>query len=81
MAWALAASILDRWHPAGAPSAWLPSGFLGTVSSRMRGAEWHFIGAAPVQATRALPYVLTVVPRAVFIGHAEAPWALGRPQV
>jgi simple sugar transport system permease protein len=32
----------------------------------------------PVQAVRALPYLLTVVLRAGFIGHAQAPAARGR---
>jgi simple sugar transport system permease protein len=35
----------------------------------------------PVQAIQALPYVLTVVLLAGFIGHALAPAALGKPYV
>jgi simple sugar transport system permease protein len=35
----------------------------------------------PVQAIQALPYVLTVVLLAGFIGRAYAPAALGRPYV
>ena len=37
------------------------------------------IGEVPVQAIQALPYVLTVVLLAGFIGKAVAPKALGRP--
>jgi simple sugar transport system permease protein len=33
----------------------------------------------PVQAIQALPYVLTVVLLAGFIGNSRAPAALGRP--
>jgi simple sugar transport system permease protein len=37
------------------------------------------IGEVPVQAIQALPYVMTVVLLAGFIGHARAPKALGVP--
>ena len=39
------------------------------------------IGEVPVQAIQALPYVLTVVLLAGFIGKAVAPQALGKPYV
>ena len=78
---ALAAMIFGKWHPVGALWACLLFGFLDAVSIRMQGAELPFIGAAPVQAIQALPYVLTVVLLAGFIGNAVAPQALGRPYV
>ena len=76
---ALAALIFGKWHPVGALWACLLFGFLDAVSIRMQGAQLPFIGAVPVQAIQALPYVLTVVLLAGFIGHAVAPKALGRP--
>jgi len=78
---ALAALIFGKWHPVGALWACLLFGFLDAVSIRMQGAELPFIGAVPVQAIQALPYVLTVVLLAGFIGNAVAPKALGRPYV
>jgi len=79
---ALAALIFGKWHPAGALLACLLFGFLDAVSIRLQGASlpgWLGGGAVPVQAIQALPYVLTVVLLAGFIGRATAPAALGRP--
>jgi ABC-type uncharacterized transport system permease subunit len=78
---ALAALIFGKWHPVGALWACLLFGFLDAVSIRMQGAELPFIGAVPVQFIQALPYVLTVVLLAGFIGKSVAPAALGRPYV
>jgi simple sugar transport system permease protein len=39
------------------------------------------VGAIPVQFIQALPYVLTVVLLAGFIGKAVAPRAIGEPYV
>jgi len=82
---ALAAMIFGKWRPVGALLACLLFGFLDAVSIRLQGAELpaYFFGggAVPVQAIQALPYVLTVVLLAGFIGHARAPAALGRPYV
>lgn len=78
---ALAAMIFGKWHPVGALFACLLFGFLDAVSIRLQGAELPILGAVPVQAIQALPYVLTVVLLAGFIGRAVAPAALGRPYV
>ena len=78
---ALAALIFGKWHPVGALWACLLFGFLDAVSIRLQGAELPLLGAVPVQAIQALPYVLTVVLLAGFIGRAVAPRALGRPYV
>jgi simple sugar transport system permease protein len=78
---ALAALIFGKWHPVGALWACLLFGFLDAVSIRMQGVVLPLVGEVPVQAIQALPYVLTVVLLAGFIGHAVAPQALGRPYV
>ena len=78
---ALAAMIFGKWHPVGALWACLLFGFLDAVSIRMQGAALPLIGAVPVQAIQALPYVLTVVLLAGFIGRSRAPAALGVPYV
>jgi simple sugar transport system permease protein len=74
---ALAAMIFGKWHPVGALWACLLFGFLDALAIRLQGAALPLIGTVPVQAIQALPYVLTVVLLAGFIGHARAPRALG----
>jgi ABC-type uncharacterized transport system permease subunit len=76
---ALAALIFGRWYPMGALWACLLFGFLDAAAIRMQGVAFPLIGEVPVQAIQALPYVLTVVLLAGFIGKAVAPKALGRP--
>ena len=76
---ALAALIFGKWHPVGALWACLLFGFLDAVSIRLQGAELPIIGTVPVQAIQALPYLMTVVLLAGFIGRSRAPAALGRP--
>ena len=81
---ALAAMIFGKWHPVGALLACLLFGFLDALAIRLQGAAlpgWLGGGAVPVQAMQALPYVLTVVLLAGFIGRAYAPKALGTPYV
>lgn len=78
---ALAALIFGKWRPWPAFGACLIFGLLDAVSIRMQGVEVPGIGQVPVQAIQALPYVLTVVLLAGFIGKAVAPKAIGRPYV
>jgi len=82
---ALAAMIFGKWHPVGALWACLLFGFLDAAAIRLQGVELPagFLGggAVPVQAIQALPYVLTVVLLAGFIGRSRAPAALGVPYV
>jgi simple sugar transport system permease protein len=76
---ALAALIFGRWHPVRALWACLLFGFLDAAAIRLQGVLIPGVGEVPVQAIQALPYVLTVVLLAGFIGKAVAPKALGIP--
>jgi simple sugar transport system permease protein len=78
---ALAAMIFGKWHPGGALAACLLFGFLEAAAIRLQGVALPLVGAVPVQAIQALPYLLTVVLLAGFIGRAQAPAALGAPYV
>lgn len=76
---ALAALIFGRWHPVGALLACLLFGFLDAAAIQMQGVALPGVGEVPVQFIQALPYVLTVILLAGFIGKAVAPQALGHP--
>ena len=78
---ALAALIFGKWRPLPALLACLMFGFLDAVSIRLQGVELPYIGEVPVQFIQALPYILTVVLLAGFIGKAIAPKAIGVPFV
>ncbi len=76
---ALAALIFGKWRPVPAMLACLMFGFLDAVAIRLQGVSISGIGEVPVQLIQALPYVLTVVLLAGFIGKAIAPRAIGVP--
>ncbi|XHS76798.1 ABC transporter permease [Burkholderiaceae bacterium UC74_6] len=78
---ALAAMIFGKWKPVPTLFACLLFGFLDAAAIRLQGVSLPGIGEVPVQLIQALPYVLTVVLLAGFIGTAVAPKALGRPYV
>ncbi len=78
---ALAALIFGKWRPVPAMLACLMFGFLDAVAIRLQGVELPGIGEVPVQLIQALPYILTVVLLAGFIGRAIAPKAVGIPFV
>ena len=78
---ALAAMIFGKWRPWPALFACLLFGFLEAAASRLQGVELPVIGQAPADLMLILPYVMTVVLLAGFIGRAEAPGALGTPYV
>ncbi|MEO6279630.1 ABC transporter permease [Roseateles sp.] len=78
---ALAAMIFGKWKPLPTMGACLLFGFLDAMAIRMQGVQLPGIGEVPVQLIQALPYILTVVLLAGFIGSAIAPKALGRPYV
>jgi simple sugar transport system permease protein len=78
---ALAAMIFGKWKPVPTLFACLLFGFLDAAAIRLQGVSLPGVGEVPVQLIQALPYVLTVVLLAGFIGTAVAPQALGRPYV
>ncbi len=78
---ALAALIFAKWRPIQAMMACLLFGFLDAAAIRMQGTEFPVIGVVPVQFIQALPYLLTVILLAGFIGKAIPPKAGGRPYV
>jgi len=78
---ALAALIFGNWRPVPALAACLMFGFLDAVSARLQGVEVPVIGQIPTDLILVLPYVLTVVLLAGFIGKATPPRAIGRPYV
>lgn len=76
---ALAALIFAKWRPVPVMFACLLFGFLDAVAIRLQGTPVPFIGTVPVQIFQALPYVLTVILLAGFIGSAVPPKAGGVP--
>ncbi|MFI5019074.1 MAG: ABC transporter permease [Dongiales bacterium] len=76
---ALAAMIFGKWRPYPALGACLLFGLLDAVSIRLQGVRLAGIGEVPVQLIQALPYALTVLLLAGFIGKAVAPKASGIP--
>lgn len=78
---ALAALIFAKWKPVNVMFACLLFGFLDAMSIRMQGNALPLIGEVPVQLMQALPYILTVILLAGFIGKAIPPKAGGTPYV
>lgn len=78
---ALAALIFGKWKPAPTLLACLLFAFTDAIQVRMQGTPLPLVGVIPVQFIQALPYVLTVLLLAGFVGHAIAPKAIGTPYV
>ncbi|CAN7147559.1 ABC transporter permease [Pararhizobium sp. LjRoot235] len=78
---ALAALIFAKWRPFNIMMACLLFGFLDALAIRLQGNPLPFIGQVPVQLMQALPYILTVILLAGFIGKAIPPKAGGIPYV
>lgn len=71
---ALAALIFGKWRPVPTMLACLLFGFADALSIQMQG-----VTAIPVQFIQMVPYVLTLVVLAGFIGRSKPPKALGVP--
>jgi simple sugar transport system permease protein len=78
---ALAALVFANWKPKNILFTCLLFGFLDALSIAMQGKQIPLIGSIPVQLWTALPYILTVVLLAGFIGKAIPPKASGTPYV
>ncbi len=78
---ALAAMIFGKWQPKNTLYACLLFGFLEAIADRLQGVPLPIIGEIPVQLMQGLPYILTVVLLAGFIGKAVAPAAIGQPYI
>jgi general nucleoside transport system permease protein len=78
---ALAALIFGKWRPVPALLACLLFAFADAIQIRLQGVPLPLIGTVPTQAIQALPYILTVLLLAGFVGRAVAPKAIGVPYV
>ncbi|MFM8990247.1 MAG: ABC transporter permease, partial [Alphaproteobacteria bacterium] len=76
---ALAALIFGKWRVWPTLGACLLFAFVDALQIRLQGVALPLVGVVPVQAIQALPYVLTVLLLAGFVGRAVAPRALGVP--
>jgi simple sugar transport system permease protein len=78
---ALAAMIFGKWRPWPTLGACLLFGLLDAVAIRLQGVKIAGTIEVPVQLVQAMPYILTVLLLAGFIGKAVAPKASGIPYV
>lgn len=79
---ALAALILAKWRPVPVFLACLFFGFMEALTIQIQGAPWAKLPSGediPVQFVQMIPYVLTIIVLAGFIGLSRAPKALGVP--
>jgi simple sugar transport system permease protein len=76
---ALAALIFGKWRPVQTMLACLLFGLADAVATQMQGQKLFGGQEIPVQFINMIPYVLTIVVLAGFIGHSRAPKALGIP--
>lgn len=76
---ALAALIFGKWRPYPTLAACLLFAFTDALAVRLQGVDLPVIGVVPVQFILALPYILTVLLLAGFVGRAVAPRAIGLP--
>lgn len=76
---ALAALIFGKWRAWPAFAACCLFGFIDAVAVRLQGVRLGGVGELPVQLVQVLPYLITVVLLAGFVGRATPPKALGTP--
>ena len=78
---ALAALIFGKWRPVPALLACLMFGFMDALAARLQGVEIPVIGHISTDLILVLPYLLTVILLAGFIGKASPPRAIGVPYI
>jgi ABC-type uncharacterized transport system permease subunit len=78
---ALAAMIFGNWRPVPVLLACLMFGFLEAIAARLQGVDLPLIGQVSTDLILVLPYVLTVILLAGFVGRAVPPRAIGVPYV
>nr|WP_199066899.1 ABC transporter permease [Chromobacterium sp. ASV5] len=78
---ALAALIFGKWRPLSAVAGCLLFAFADAVQIRLEGVALPVVGQIPSQAIAVIPYVLTVLLLAGFVGRSLAPKAIGVPFV
>lgn len=76
---ALAAVIFGKWRPVPCLFACFLFGFMDAVASRLEGLELPLIGEISTSLILMLPYIMTVVLLAGFVGKATPPLAIGVP--
>jgi len=76
---ALAALIFGKWRPLPTALACLLFGFADVVQIRLQGVVLWGTSPIPVQFIQILPYVVTMLVLAGFVGRSRAPKALGTP--
>jgi len=77
---ALAALILAKWRPVPVLLACLFFGFMEALTNTIQGVVKLPSGEdIPIQFIQMIPYVLTIIVLAGFIGLSRAPKALGIP--
>jgi simple sugar transport system permease protein len=78
---ALAALVFGKWRPLPTLFACLLFAFADALQIRLQGVDLPVVGEVPVQFIQALPYILTILLLAGFVGRAIAPKASGIPFV
>ena len=78
---ALAALIFGKWRPVPALLACLMFGFMEALAARLQGVEIPMIGYISTDLILVLPYLLTVILLAGFIGKASPPRSIGVPYI
>jgi simple sugar transport system permease protein len=78
---ALAALIFGKWKPGPTLAACLLFAFADAVQVRIQGVPLPIIGEVPSSFVQMIPYVLTVLVLAGFVGKSVGPKASGIPYV